>query len=279
MKSFCISVVAALVVFASFGQNGPTTFVASLSAEDRMSVVRTSIEVPAWHEKSFWPMYESYSGKMEEVAELSYRALNDFARMDKLAADGEAAESARKLIQHRWKELELLKEYYLQIGKEYNGVIALQFLQTEALLDMMESCGIYERTSWKAFRFHPKITSVEKFDQAKRNTMTKAFALTEEQSSKFWDIYSNYQYECNAVLGENYDMISVYAGPASDFTPAVAKRLGYNFLTIMERDIKLKEKYFLEFENELGSSVAARFLAWEDYYSLVSKMHTWAEQP
>jgi hypothetical protein len=45
----------------------------------------------------------------------------------------------------------------------------------------------------------------------------------------------------------------------------------------MEREVKLKEKYFLEMNAAVGPTLAARFLAWEDYYSVVAKMHAWAE--
>ena len=71
--------------------------------------------------------------------------------------------------------------------------------------------------------------------------------------------------------------IGLFASDAADFTPALAKRLGHDLLHIMEREIRLKERYFLEMNALVGPSTAARFLAWEDYYSLVSKMHAWAE--
>ena len=60
---------------------------------------------------------------------------------------------------------------------------------------------------------------------------------------------------------------------------ALAKRLGNDLLQVMEREIRLKERYFLEMNAIVGSVPAARFLAWEDYYSVVCKMYAWAETP
>jgi hypothetical protein len=119
--------------------------------------------------------------------------------------------------------------------------------------------------------------TAHQFKAAKRNTISKALPLTEGESSKFWTVYSQYEDECDALLGGDYSIVALYAGDASDFTPALAKRLGNEFLQVIERESKLKEKYFEKMNEAVGSSVAARFLAWEDYYSLVSKMYAWAD--
>jgi hypothetical protein len=73
--------------------------------------------------------------------------------------------------------------------------------------------------------------------------------------------------------------VGYYAVEASDYTPAIAKHLGYDFLNVMKRELKLKEKYFIKINSEMGASLATRFLAWEDYYSLVNKMYAWADSP
>jgi hypothetical protein len=279
MKRICGIIVAGMVAFSCPAQTAQSTLVATISGGERLSLVKTSIDIPTWHEKSFWPVYERYLENASEISSLNYRALDDLARTASNSTAEEAYNNAAKLIKYRYDELTVLKNYHQEIAKEFNGIIALQFLQTEVMLDMMESARLYDNSAWKNYRFHPKALSTEQFLAAKRNTIKRALNLTQEQSSTFWEIYLRFEEECDALLGENYDLISVYAGDASDFTPALSKRLGYNFLTLMEREIKLKEKYFLEMNETVGSPLAARFLAWEDYYSLVSKMHAWADAP
>ena len=91
-------------------------------------------------------------------------------------------------------------------------------------------------------------------------------------------MYSRYEDECDALLGENLSVYSLFSSDASDFTPALAKRLGNDLLQVMEREIRLKERYYLEMNATAGSLAAARFLAFEDYYSIVAKMYAWADQ-
>jgi hypothetical protein len=143
----------------------------------------------------------------------------------------------------------------------------------------MESCRIYETTSLKQFRFHPKLLSSSELKSAKYNTISKALKFTPDEASAFYTIYARYEEECEALLGEDYSLIGFYAGEASDYTPAIAKRLGYDFLNVMKREMKVKEKFFKEISSKISPSLAVRFFAWEDYYSLVSKMHAWADAP
>jgi hypothetical protein len=279
MKRFFTLALLGLVAVFSYGQLAQSSFVSSGSGIDRKDLIQNSVDVPAWHERSFWPLYEHYLDKAEKASSLSYRALSALAKTDKTIPDKEAFEHARQMLSYRNDLQAIRKQAYLEIASALNGIIALQFLQTETLLDMIESSRVYEETSWKKYRFHPQALTTSQFKAAKQNTITKALSLTEAETEKFWNVYNQYEEECNALLGDDYNMIALYAGDASDFTPALAKRLGHEFLQVIERESKVKEKYFEKMNEAVGPSLAARFLAWEDYYSLVSKMYAWADTP
>lgn len=270
-----IALALAAMAFKSSSQN----LEASLSGPDRMTMVKSSIDIPVWHEKSFWSLYDNYLQNHEQVASQSYRSLVDLAKIDKTASDTEAFEHAKKMLVYRTNELEVRTKYFQEVGNGFNGIIALQFLQTEVMFDMIESSGIYEATYWRNFRFHPKALTSDQHAEAKHNTISAALSLAPEQKDAFYRVYAQYEQECSDQLGENYDIYALFAGEPSDFTPALAKRLGHNLLEISKRELKLKEKYFLKMNSAVGSSVASRFLAWEDYYSLVSKMYAWTEAP
>ena len=273
-----ISLIFALcsVALLSFGQHGHGNLAASLSEGDRLSLVRTSIDVPSWHEKTFWPVYESYVHKITEASASTYRTLNDLVSPSHLS-DEELTNLASNFFTFRYQELTHRKAYYQKIGAEFNGVIALQFLQTEVMLDMVETSKIYDASTWRQFRYHPNGFSYDRFMAGKHNTMKKALQIPDEKAEEFWVLYASYEEDCNAYLGENYDMLSQYAGAASDYTPALAKRLGYNMLAVLERDVRLKEKYYLKMSEQFGPALAVQFLAWEDYFSLLCKMHGWVE--
>lgn len=277
MKRLGIFFLTFTILFSAYGQHGKGVALASMTGGDRLSLVKNSITIPVWHEKNFWALYEEYLDKGADVANKSYRSLQGLAEADFTSSEQEALDHSLKMIANRFELLALREQYYAQFASAFNGVIALQFLQTEAMLDMMECSHTYEGTRWKTYRFHPKVISEKQFQTAKENTIKLALSLPDDKADAFWDVYTQYEEECDALLGADYNMISLYAGDPSDYTPGLAKRLGYDLTRIMKRETKLKEKYFILMNTAVGSTLAARFLAWEDYYSLESKMHAWAE--
>jgi hypothetical protein len=243
-----------------------------------MDLVKTSISLSEWHEKSFWAQYNDYLEKIQGVSSLTYKALQKLAQIDK-ADDVEAFENGRKVIAYRFNELAVKRAYFVEINHEHNGTIGLQFLQTEALLDMIECARVYDASLLRDFCFLPKAFSDATLKQAKYKTITKALSLAPGNATTFFSVYSRYEQECEDILGEQYDLYELFSVEASDFTPAVCKNNGYNLLTLMDREIKLKEKYFNEMNTLAGPSLAARFLAWEDYYSVTCKMSALVSAP
>ena len=279
MKSACFTAIFSLLVLSGFGQRPKNTLaLLSVSGTDRISVVKSSVRLAEWHEKAFWPIYEKYLTDATKVYSETYRSLKDLADGDGSISEQDAFENGWKLLTQRNEDLQLRKKYYQEVGAALNGVVALQFLQTETMMDMLESSEIYRKSEWKAYRFHSQALTEDKVLQAKHNTLASAMKLLPGKEETFWAAYGQYEEECDALLGEAYNVYNLFAGDAADFTPALAKRLGNDLLQVMEREIRLKERYFLEINATVGSKEAARFLAWEDYYSLVSKMYAWARE-
>jgi hypothetical protein len=277
MKRLGISILTVVIVFSVYGQHGQGTVLASMTGGERLSLVKNSITIPVWHEKGFWTLYDEYLDKVSDVSNTSYRSLQGLAETDITNSEQEALDHSLKMLSNRFELLTLRERYYTQFASAFNGVIALQFLQTEAMLDMMECSHTYEGTRWRNYRFHPKAVEESQFKSAKQNTIKAALSIPADKANGFWTVYRQYEQECDALLGEDYSMIALYAGDPADFTPGLAKRLGHDLIQITRREMKLKEKYFLKMNSAVGSAIAARFLAWEDYYSLESKMHAWAE--
>src|SRR5690606_33575006 len=106
-----------------------------------------------------------------------------------------------------------------EVGAVLNGVIALQFLQTEAMMDMLETAGIYSKSNWEQFRFQAHSLPPEQVNEAKRNTLSAALDIPEDKQRAFWALYDKYEEESNAMLGEAYSVYSLFASDAADFTP------------------------------------------------------------
>ena len=279
MKTFTVFGLFTLIVFSSFSQPAKTSLVASLSGEDRIALARTSIQLTEFHERSFWNQYENYQNKCQELTGQMYTALAEMAGTDKSINDKQAFDVAQKVIYYRHEQLPLWQKYYAEIGSAHNGIIALQFLQTEVLLDMLESARIYEETPLKQYRFHAMEDPTTNRPIDKHKVLSAALALSKAEEEVFFKIYAQYEHECDDLFGEDYSLIGNYAVEPYDYTPGQAQLIGFNLLELMRREIKLKEKYFAEMNTAMGSSIATRFLAWEDYYSLVSKMESWADAP
>ncbi len=279
MKAILIQCAGALITLSCFAQQPQTSLASLTTPAEHLSVIKRSIEIPVWHEKTFWPLYEKYLDDEREIAVDAYRAMSDLANLDEHSTDEDALDFGRKLIETRKQDLALRKQYYAEIGSGFNGTIALQFLQAETLMDMMQSFAAYDDSPWKSYRFNAAAVPADKLFSAKMNMLTAALSMSGQTLINFRAVYSRYVRECNDLLGETYDIYSLFAGEPTGFTPALAKRLGYDLLAICEREIRLKEKYFDEMSVQAGPRLAAGFLAWEDYHSLVGKMHAWADAP
>lgn len=277
MKSISFTILLLVSGLVGYGQLAKNALDLTVSGKDRISVVKSSVHLAEWHEKAFWPLYEKYMNDAVKVSTLTYRSLQDLANTDQSIAEQDAFENGWELLTYRNDDLKLKKQYYQEVGAALNGVVALQFLQTETMMDMLETSQIYANSSWKNYRFHTTSMPEEQARQAKHNLMASAIQLSADKKDAFWSVYSKYEEECDALLGDKYSIYSLFSSDASDFTPALAKRLGNDLLQVMEREIRLKERYYLEMNANVGSHEAARFLAWEDYYSVVAKMYAWAD--
>jgi len=243
-----------------------------------MNFIKADISLSEWHEQSFWAQYNSYMSKIHGVSDLTYGALQKLAQTTYKADDDlNAFENVCNLFSYRFNELAIKREYFVEITHEHNGVIGLQFLQTEAMLDMIECARIYEKSPLHKFRFTSKVFATATLKQAKYNTIGGAMSLTPLEAALFFPIYSRYEQECDDIMGEQYNLYELFSVEATDLTPSICKNNGFNLLTLMNREIKLKEKYFTEISSVVGPSQAARFLAWEDYYSIMCKMYIWAD--
>lgn len=273
-----MTILIGLSALCVFAQEARTSLV-SYNGNDKLAIARSSIDVPAWHEKTFWPLYEGYVKTATDISKRSAIMRQTLAALDTKTSNEDAALAAENVLKQDFQALATKREYYQKISTELNGIISLQFLQGEIVMDMLESSKVYDASPLQKFKFHPAGMAESQLEKAKRATMRNALGLTKDNDYFFWNIYIKYEDEVNAVLGENYSLISFFAGDPADFTPALAKRLGHDALALMEREINLKEKYYLAIKEQMGPVMAAKFLAWEDYYSLVSKMHAWADAP
>jgi hypothetical protein len=263
---------------SSWAQSSNPSFTSSVSESDRHTLMRSTIPLTDWHAKSFWPQYDDYREKILNISLQTYESLKELGTINRSVGAGDAAARGRQMLTNRSAELDVRRQYYTDIAREHNGVVALKFIQAEFTIDLIESLRVYELTPIRNYRFRAGGLSPSQFIQMKYAMLSRLLELTPEEASLFFPIYTQYEEECRNTLGEGYDMYGMFAGESSDLTPGLAKRHGANLLVLLDRELALKEKYFNELNTHLGSQIAARFLAWEDYYSTSCKLEVWAAE-
>jgi len=118
MKRTCFTLILYMLILAGFSQHAKNTLALSVSGNDRISVVKSSVRLAEWHEKSFWPLYEKYLNDATKVYSLTYRSLQDLAETDKSIPDQDAFENGWKLLTYRNDELELRKKYCPSVSSD-----------------------------------------------------------------------------------------------------------------------------------------------------------------
>jgi hypothetical protein len=223
------------ITLPSICQSVQSDFVASVSETDRIGFVRTSVPLSDWHENTFWPQYADYRENTADLSLKEYIAVQDLARESENTSTA-AYQSGNTLIERCTDELAMKSRYYAEIGQTHNGIIALKFLQTELLLDLMETSRIYDQSWIRKYRFNSNHVSEDSRWQAEYNTVIKALSLTPADVQLFLPIYIDFEREREETIGDQYDLYGLFVGEPTDFTPGLAKRQGYDLLSVMDRD-------------------------------------------
>jgi hypothetical protein len=268
-----IATLLGAVIFATpvFGQSPEPVF-ASVGAERLPVTIGKESSPAAVHMNTFWDHYDHYRDRILSVTLREHEAVKDLAHTGRNTKNEEALLNGMRMISCSLDELLLKRVYFGDISEEKSGIFGLNFLQMEVMLDMVESSKIYEQTDLRNFHFLPDSLSADQRWKAKYGMLVQALGLTPIEEKIFLPVFMRFDQEAEETLGEQYNVYAVFSRDPSDYTPALAKRNGYDLLDMMEREVRLKEKYFNEVNTVLGSSVAARFLAWEDYYSIQCKL-------
>jgi len=278
MKRCFTSVVILLYSFYSNAQTDaqPQDGYGDSGVPDRITLVKNSMQIDKWHEDSFWPAYEKYENKDEKAIPFRIKQLERLACLDDKADALEAFDVALSVIIDRYDQINLWKQHFTEIAASNNGAIGLKFLQTETLLAMMDQAGIYEGAAGFA-RYKPiSYGGVIVGRDRRRELVTSALIIDQDAKAVFLEVFDKYETERIDLLGDDYSVYDLYVGDPADFTPAFSKRLGRDFMEVMNREVKLKEKYLAEMARALDPATAAKFIALEDYQSIVAKMYLWS---
>jgi hypothetical protein len=89
--------------------------------------------------------------------------------------------------------------------------------------------------------------------------IAQAMQFNDAESSVFWPIYRNYEFELSKLNDQKVALIKDYAEHVDDFTPAKAKEIAEKSFALEEQNTNLKRKYFKQLEKVMPANRVAKF--------------------
>lgn len=274
MKKTTLSVITILCLLAGYSANAQhasaDVFPAAVN-EDRIAVLRASLSLPESHETLFWPLYEQYEQKHRRSDECSLTSLTELTHH---ASERDPVECVESIFSAMEDDVLLKKEFFEKINRSINGAVALEFLQSEALLDLILKSRMYEQLTWERPQWTP---AFQKDEKARMTVMEFALGLSGEDAEKFRLLYEDFDFDYSRVVGHQLVWFEQYIEDVSFLTPAVAQQLGKEFISMQQNEIIVREKYFRKMADTFGSGTAARFIALDDYFTMMAKLKVWSD--
>ena len=109
--------------------------------------------------------------------------------------------------------------------------------------------------------------------------ITEVLLLTDEQGSKFWPIYREYDLGLSTLGDTKISLIRSYADSYDAMTDEQAKVLAKQWFKLQEDHMKLLKKYFGRIEKDLDSTTAAKWLQIENQINLLIDMQIASNLP
>ena len=109
--------------------------------------------------------------------------------------------------------------------------------------------------------------------------ITEVMQFTEDEDTKFWPVYREYETELAKINDERLALIKDYAASYATMTDEVADRLARGALDLEGRRHALKVKYYDRFKSVVTPKTAARFLQVENQILLLLDLQIAASLP
>jgi hypothetical protein len=241
------------------------------SAPDRISILRASLALHESEEKIFWPLYEQYEEKLTMLKQSTLESL----KAATLTIDETAAvNNVSDLLQDLQREASLKEEYFDRLLSSTNGTIGLQFLQGEALYDLLMKSDLYEELKWQYPRWNPESVRDELL---KKNIFENALSVAPEDTAQFRQLMTDFEFDYSRVVGHEFLFFEQYIDDPTTWTPGQCKKLGNAFLSMQLNEVKVKQKYFEQFSEAFDPLFAARLISFQEYFVMMSKLKVWSD--
>jgi hypothetical protein len=275
MKTSLISIfLFSVIIINGIAQDEHVLVASAENIPDRLTLIKSAIALPEAHENIFWNLYEQYEEQRIKDNDWSVLQSTGGSGGDNAASLNTASSYAMDFLNLESDRVKLKRKYFDKIESALNGSVALQFLQSEALLDLLQRSRVYEkmdegRPEWKDVML--------KDEHIRCQVMEFTLGLSREDAERFRPIFENYQFDYSRIVGHQYLFFEQYVDDVTGLTPNQCKNLGKEFLNMQQEEVIVRKNYFDKMQNFFGVKIAMRFLAVDYYYSLMEKLKTWSD--
>jgi hypothetical protein len=241
------------------------------SVPDRINILKASLALHESEENIFWPLYEQYEEKLTILKQSTLESL----RAVSLNVDrANAVNGVNSLFQDLQREANLKKEYFDRLLSSTNGTIGLQFLQGEALYDLLMKSALYEELNWKYPQWNPEAVRDELI---KKNIFENALGVAPEDTTQFRQLLTEFEFDYSRIVGHEFLFFEQYIDDPTTWTPGQCKKLGNAFINMQLNEVKVKDKYFKQFSEAFDPLFAARLISFQEYFIMMSKLKVWSD--
>jgi hypothetical protein len=280
MKKYSFSFV--LSVVASFHTQAQVLApeVSERLSPERIAVMR-STTIPVEQENLFWTIYAEYVIEARETdtgcSSFSANASDtggDTWTRALISRNVDPSPCFQEMLSNQSKEVKLKAKYFDRVRNAVNGSVALQFLQTEMLMDLLHRSKMYESMDWSMPHWN---ASLLKNEEAKFDIIEFTLGIAPEQSRSFRVLFEDYQFEFSRIAGHRLFFFEAYVDDVAFFTPGHCNQLGNDFLKMQLDEIKLRQHFFVRISAAFDANLAARFLTLDDYFTSMEKLKVWSD--
>jgi len=113
----------------------------------------------------------------------------------------------------------------------------------------------------------------------KKAIITETMQFTEKESSAFWPIYNEFEYELEKLSGKRIANIKDFAANYDSLTDKKADELIKTSFSFQNDRLSLNEKYYKKFAEALTPIVAAKYMQLENQIQLILDLSIAANLP
>ncbi len=109
--------------------------------------------------------------------------------------------------------------------------------------------------------------------------VAEAMQFNDAESSVFWPVYRNYEFELSKLNDQRVALLKDYAEHVDNILPAKARELADKSFTLEQQRTDLKRKYFKEFEKVMPANRVAKFFQVDNRLDLLVNLQIASQVP